>query len=68
MAMNKDTMNKLASQLVDCQDEQKKLRGENERLRTQLTDIERRHKTALDNAHVAGYRAGQQDAQRGIHR
>ena len=63
-----NTMHKLATQLLDCQDDQKKQHDTIERLREQLAEIERRHKTALNNAHEAGYRAGQQDAQRGIHR
>ena len=63
-----DSMRKLTNQLSDCQDERKKQHDTIERLREQLAEIERRHKTALDNAHEAGYSAGQQDARRGIHR
>ncbi len=59
--MNKDTMHKLATQLLDCQDEQKKLHETIEHMREQFAEMERHHKTALENAYEEGYRAGQRD-------
>lgn len=58
--MNKDTMHKLATQLLDCQDERKKQHDTIERLREQLTESGRHHKTAVNNAYAEGYEAGLQ--------
>ncbi len=64
-----DIAEKLAAQLLVCQDEREMLRSEIgrmktqlERLRAQLIELERKQKVALDNAYAEGYRAGKNDA------
>jgi len=57
-----DVTEKLAAQLAIYRDEQKALRSENERLKARIADLERHHKTAINNAHEEGYRDGQRDA------
>jgi dynactin complex subunit len=47
---------KLAAQLVVCEDEKKALRAEIERLKAQMAEMERRHKIALDKAYENGLR------------
>jgi hypothetical protein len=68
MVMNKDTMDKLASQLIVCQDEQKKLHNENERLQEQLAKLEHQHKIAHANGFEEGYKAAQRDMRLGRQR
>jgi hypothetical protein len=54
-------MHKLAAQLRDCQDEQKKLRDENEHLREQIAEMGQLDTTLLKRAYDEGYKAGLHD-------
>ena len=67
-----DTLHNLTNQLLDCQEERGRLNDEGvslrdqiKRLRGQIIELERRHKTALDNAYAAGFDAGKRDARQG---
>lgn len=60
--MKTDVVDHLQRQWMACDKEKQALLRENERLKAELTEVQRKQKIALDNAYADGYEAGKQDA------
>ncbi len=57
-----NALDHLQQKWSECYRENKALQQEIERLKTEMTEIQRKQKIALDNAYENGYEAGRADA------
>lgn len=64
--MKTDVVEHLQQQWHACYKEKEALSVEVQRLKEELSVLQRKQKIALENAYVAGYEAGRADAHKGL--